>query len=226
MNFAHQSSVHSTSSSEDHSGDDPDLDCPHMDQAPPFKEGRTSVGDEDSTPAHSFTVTASVFPLLQLQSPEASAFLDILSLPLNNRGSIDFSKLVSRSEDSTILLRFTQNRNKNVSPISGSVHVVLFSFSYNPSGGCSSDQLKSLCTVGRSQSEGKFDVRGMTTKDCARILKWLDPESTFDTDGRGDLVEGKRLTLEQLGKLPVYGSSDQMEDFSGRKHGTSRVLRN
>ena len=208
----------STSSRGDPSDDDLDLDSPgYMRQPPPLKDPRTSAGDEDNRPAHRFTVVLSALPLLQLQSPEASAFPNILSLPVNNRGSIDHAKLTSRSEKSNVFLRFIQTRTKDVSPISGNIHVVLFSFRYDPDGGCNSSQLQSLCTVDSNESAGKFHVRGMTTEDCARVLKWLLPDGNFDPDSVGALVEGKRMILEQLGKLPVHGSFDQMEEFFREK---------
>ena len=52
--------------------------------------------------------------------------------------------------------------------------------------------------------------------DCARILLWLDPTSTFAEDS-GDLVQGKTLILEKLGKLPMHASFDLMEEFFREK---------
>ena len=199
---------------------DPPSPHPHMRQAPPLSEGRSSVGDEDNTSAQRFTVSLSTLSLLLLQSAHSSlkagALPDILSPPVNSRHGIDCAKLVSTNAKHNILLRHIQNRSKDGSPIGSSIHGVLFSFTHDPSGECSSSPLKSLCTVDGNHSGGRFDVRGMTTGDCERTLKWLDPTSTFAANG-GDLVQGKRLILEKLGKLPMHGSFDQMKRFFEEK---------
>ena len=191
----------------------------YMHQPPPLKDQLVSIGDEDNKhDCQYFKVFLSTLSVLLLQwDPrpgsfgEDGEFPNILSLPVNNRGGIEYEKLNSQSEQSNIFLRFILNRNKDTSPVNGYIHVVFFCFDYDPDGEFNSDQLKSLCTVGSNQPEGKFNVREMTNEDCARILRWLHPESTFDSGSGGDLVEGKRIILEHLGKLPVYGSFDQME---------------
>ena len=93
---------------------------------------------------------------------------------------------------------------------------MFFSFDYNPDGGLNNNQLKSLCTVGCDQFGGTFDVRAMNIDNCVRMLKWLHPENTFDP-GDGDLVKGKRVILDQLSSLPMYGSFDQMKDVFVKK---------
>ena len=149
------------------------------------------MDDEDITSAQQFNVSLSALPLLLLQSAdppsEAALPFDILSPPVNSRHGIDHSKLVSPAAKDNILLRYIQNRSKEGSPISGNIHVVLFSFAHDPAGECGSSPLKSLCTADGNPPGGKFDVRGMTADDCARILEWLDPTSTFAGDG-GDLL--------------------------------------
>ena len=221
------SSHHSTLTSDS----DPRPPQPHMRQAPPSRERRSSVDDEDIASAERFTVSLSALPLLLLQSarsPSNAALpFDILSPPVNSRHGIDHAKLVSSDVQHNILLRYIQNRSKGSSPIGSNIHGVLFSFTHDPTGECSSNPLKSLCTVDGKQSGGKFDVRGMTADDCARILKWLDPTSTPAVDG-GDLLEGKTLILEKLGKLPLHGSFDQMgkkfQEKTWDKPGTEELV--
>ena len=210
----------STASSEDASGAGDDSEpAPHMHQPPLLREPSTVAGDEDVRRAQRFDVVLSALSLLLLQlieSPcEANAFPHMLSLPVNNRVKIDPAKLTSPFEKRNILLRFIENRNRDIPPISGDIHVVLFSFSYNPDGGLRSD-LTSLCTHDSSQLASKFNVKEMTTDDCERILKWLDG-STVEHEGEGALEQGKRMILEKLGNVPLYGTSEMMAKWFSSK---------
>ena len=82
----------------------------------------------------------------------------------------------------------------------------------------------SLCGNDTSLFAGKFEVRQMTTADCERMLVWLAPNFTFDLAGEDGLVTGKKMTVEQLGKLPLYGKFEKMEQWFESKNWNESVL--
>ena len=207
-----------TSSSEDPSSENP---CPYMHQLPPLGEPGTGPGDEDTRTAGRYKAHLSALPLLQLQLiasvPKAEAFPPLLSLPVNNRGCIDCSKLSAGEGKRNVLLCFAENRARDISPISGDIHVLLHSFTYHPDGGCASDLITSLCGSDSCLFAGKFEVGQVTTADCGRMLEWLAPNLPYDPGGQGALAEGKRTILEELGKVPLYGTFGQLAEWFERK---------
>ena len=210
-------SARATSSSEDPSSDGDDSNpCPHMHQLPPREPG-TGTGDEDTRTAGHYKAQLSALPFLHLQviasAFQAFPFPPLLSLLVNNRGGIDYSKLSAGDVNRNVLLCFAKNRDRNISPISGDIHVLLHSFSYHPDGGCENDHMTSLCGSDTSLFAGKFEVRQMTTADCELILEWLDQNITFDPSGEGALAEGKRTILEELGKVPLHGNFKQLAEW-------------
>ena len=102
-----------------------------MQQAPPAEVAGATLGDQDKHDTNQIPITASVLPLLLLQADdEATVFPNILSLPVNARGHIDFTKLNAQT-GKNMYREYINNRSKSVNPIGSNIHVVFFSFKYD-----------------------------------------------------------------------------------------------